>query len=316
MTGPRTPTVTAVIAAYQAEEWIAEAIEAILAQTHPADQIVVVNDGSTDGTARELARFGDRITVVDQANAGCPAAFNSAFAAATSDYVALCGADDVWEPEKLAWQVDALRRHPAVDVLFGDAQIFGLTEGTYATPPGTGVLDSDELRRALFRENLICAPSVMIRRALFERLGPFVVDFGADDYEYWMRCLRAGATFFFDDRVLLRYRRHESNLSSGLLWMQRCSHDVHRWYATDVDGELAQRVLAGDLFKIGRHLVDEGEPDQARIAFRASLSHRFSVRALAWTSLLQLPPAARDGTGTAFVRLSRRLEAIGCGPPA
>jgi len=316
MSSSGTPTFSAVIAAYQAEDWIAESVGSILSQTHPADQIVVVNDGSTDGTARELARFGDRITVVERPNGGCPAAFNTAFREATGDYVALCGADDIWEPRKLEWQAEALREHPDVDVLFGDAQIFGLTEGNYATPPGTGVLDSDALRRELYRENLVCAPSIMIRRSLFERLGPFVERFGADDYEYWMRSLRSGATFYYDPRVLLRYRRHESNLSSGLLWMQRCSHDVHRWYADDVEPELAQEVLASDLFKIGRYLVDEGRPDDARPAFRGSLAHRFGMRALTWTALLRLPGAVREPSGEALVRLSRWLEAEAHGPAA
>ena len=118
-----------------------------------------------------------------------------------------------------------------------------MTSGTR----GLGVLDGARLRDALYRENIICAPSIVIRRSLFEKLGPFVEDFGADDLEYWMRCLRDGAVFHYDPRVLLRYRRHDSNLSSRLLWMAECSHDVHRWYAADIaDPVLRTSVLAED----------------------------------------------------------------------
>jgi glycosyltransferase involved in cell wall biosynthesis len=301
--------ITAVVAAYNSERWIRETLEAILGQTRPPDEIVVVDDGSTDGTADELARFGDAIRIVNRPNGGCPAAFNTAFANATGDFVAMCGSDDVWEPRKLEWQVQTLGRHPQVDVLFGDARLFGLGDGTYAKPPGSGVLDGRALADALYRENIICAPSIVIRRSLFERLGPFVEDFGADDLEYWMRSLRAGATFFYDERILLGYRRHDSNLSSRLLWMQECTHDVHRWYADFVDPELARETLATDLFKIGRSLVDEDRLDEARRAFRDSLRHELRPRALAWSAVLAMPRSLREPLGQSLVGLRRSLLA-------
>jgi glycosyltransferase involved in cell wall biosynthesis len=308
---PRTePTVTAAVAAYNAQAWISETLEAILGQTRPPDEVVVVDDGSTDATAAILETFADRIRIVRRANGGCPAAFNTAFEHATGDFVAMCGADDVWEPRKLEWQLDALRDDPQLDVLFGDAEIFGLVEGNYARPTGTGRLNAAVLRDELYRENLICAPSIMIRRSLFEQLGPFVERFGADDYEYWMRCLRAGASFHYDPRVLLRYRRHESNLSSGLLWMTECSHKVHRWYAEDLnDPALSREILAGDLFKIGRLLADEGRTAESRRAFRGALSYAVTPRALMWVALLSLPASVGTRSTSALVRLSRFLDA-------
>jgi glycosyltransferase involved in cell wall biosynthesis len=305
-----TPTITAVIAAYNSEPWLGESLEAVLGQTRPPDEVVVVDDGSTDGTPELLRRFGDAIRVVRQPNGGCPAAFNRAFREARGDYVAMCAADDVWEPRKLEWQAETIAAHPSVDVLFGDAVIFGLVDGRYGSPPGDGVLDHAALRDALYHENLICAPTIMIRRELFERLGPFVENFGADDYEYWMRCLRADATFFYDPRVLVRYRRHESNLSSRMLWMQRCSHDVHRWYADLMeDDSLVEAELATDLYKIGRSLVDESDPRGARTAFKASLRHRIAPRPLAWTAVLALPAGARQRAGQGLVALTRARRA-------
>lgn len=313
------PTITAVVAAYNAESWIGEALEAILGQTRPAEEVVVVDDGSTDGTARVLERFGDAIRIVRRPNGGCPAAFNTAFAEARGEFVAMCGADDVWEPHKLEWQAETIAAHPEVDVLFGDARVIGehrpaglandrLTDDLYTEGIPAGVLDGGLLRDVLYRGNFICAPSIAIRRSLFERLGPFVEDYGADDYEYWMRCLRAGARFFYDARPLLSYRRHESNLSSRLLWMAQCSHDVHRRYADFVeDRALVREILADDLFRIARGLVDEGRPREAGGAFRASLRYRIDARALAWIAILALPDAARARTGSTFVRMSRAL---------
>jgi glycosyltransferase involved in cell wall biosynthesis len=311
------PTITAAVAAYNAERWIEEALEAILGQTRPPDEVVVVDDGSTDGTARVLDRFADVIRVVSRPNGGCPAAFNSAFREARCDFVAMCGADDVWEPQKLEWQNETLAAHPEIDVLFGNAHVIGdirpagLTDDIHTDGIPAGLLNGAMLGDTLYRGNFMCAPSIVIRRALFERLGPFIENYGADDYEYWMRCLRNGASFFYDPRPMLSYRRHESNLSSRLLWMAECSHDVHRRYADLIDDRaLVRETLADDLFRIARGLVDEGRSRDAGAAFRGSLRYRIDPRALAWIAVLALPDPARKRTGATLVRLSRALAGV------
>jgi glycosyltransferase involved in cell wall biosynthesis len=307
------PTISAVIAAYQAEEWIAEALESILVQTRPPDEIVVVDDGSTDGTARELERFADRAHIIRQPNGGCPAAFNTAFRAASGDFVALCGSDDVWSPRKLEWQIEAIQAHNEVDVLFGHAVLIGEREGEYTRPPGVGVLDSAELADALYRECVICAPSVVIRRSLFERLGPFVENFGADDYEYWFRCLRAGARFYYDPRPLLSWRQHENNLTQQTGWMDECARQVREWYAADV----SDRAIADDFFRTGRNLVDAGHPREARQAFARSLRHGrgqiafgAAARALVWIAILSLPASVREQAGRMLTGFSRAIDGL------
>jgi glycosyltransferase involved in cell wall biosynthesis len=215
-------SITAVVAAYQAEAWIAEALEAILGQTRAPDEVVVVDDGSTDETPDILRGFGSNIRVVRQPNGGCPAAFNTAFREARGDFVAMCGADDVWVPRKLEWQEESIQAHADVDVFFGHGILTGRIEDEHSRPPGTGVLDSTELKDALFRECVVCAPTVVIRRSLYLRLGPFVENFGADDYEYWFRCLRAGARFHYDPRPLVNWRQHENNLTRQTVLMEEC----------------------------------------------------------------------------------------------
>jgi glycosyltransferase involved in cell wall biosynthesis len=304
------PSISAVVAAYQAEDWIAEALESILSQTLPPDEVIVVDDGSTDGTARELERFAGRIRVIRRPNGGCPAAFNTAFAAARGEFVAMCGADDIWEPRKLEWQTEAIQAHPEADVFCGHAMVIGRIEAEHSRPPGAGMLDSGALRDALFKECCVSAPSVLIRRSLFERLGPFVERFGADDWEYWFRCLRAGARFYYDPRVLLSWRQHGGNLSAQTAWMDECARQVRRWYAADV----SDRALADDLFRSGRSLVDEGRTREARRAFRRSLRlaarnpARADARALMWVAILSLPAGARERSGRALTGASRALD--------
>jgi glycosyltransferase involved in cell wall biosynthesis len=307
------PSISAVVAAYQAERWIGEALESILSQTRPPDEVVVVDDGSTDGTAHELRRFGKKVRIIRQSNRGCPAAFNTAFRAARCDFVAMCGSDDIWRPCKLEWQAEAIQAHSDADVLFGHAVLIGQREGEYCRPPSIGLLDSAALRDALYRECVLCAPSVVIRRSLFERLGPFLEDFGADDYEYWFRCLRAGAHFYYDPRPLLSWRQHEDNLTQQTAWMDHCSRQVRIWYAADV----SDRAIADDHFRTGRKLVDEGHPRKARQAFHDSLRYgrrdiasSANARALVWLAILGLPASVRDRAGRTLTGLSRAIDRL------
>jgi glycosyltransferase involved in cell wall biosynthesis len=289
------------IAAYNAEPWIAETLESMLAQTLMPHAVIVVDDGSTDATARVLEQFADRITVLTQANAGLPASLNRAFRESTADYVALCGADDLWDPRKLEWQATALAAHPEVDIAFGHARMFGVVEGDFERPPGTGVLESDVLARRLYEGNMIAAPSACIRRRLHERLGGFREDIVNEDYEFWMRALASGAVYYYEPRLVLHYRRHGENMSmpgavrdERLRPMLEMTYNVHQWYADVVPVSVARRVLAKDLCDLGRFLVEVGTPSEARSALHASLRERPSLRALAWLALLRVGRARRE----------------------
>ncbi len=166
----KTPSVSVVVPAYNAERHVAETLSAVLSQSHSPDEVIVVDDGSTDGTADELARFRGEVRVLSQANRGAAGAHNTGFTAARGTYVARCDADDVWGPDKLERQLDVVRRHPEVDIALGAAWVFGREERLFAEPPGEGILDERAFRRTLYRANVVCASSALIRRDLFEKL--------------------------------------------------------------------------------------------------------------------------------------------------
>jgi lipopolysaccharide exporter len=291
---PAEPRISVVVPARNAAPWIAETLDSVLGQTRPPDEVIVVENDSTDGTPEVLESYGDRITVIEMPSRGAAAAYNRGFIAATGDYVAMCPADDVWRPEKLERQAAALVANPEVDVIFGHARHFGVDTSEYKRPPGEGLLEENELRRAMYVENLIPAPTTLVRRAMFERLGRFREDMLVEDYEFWMRALRDGATFFYDPHLLVDYRRHGDNLSSRLLDMRRhVDHPIHLMYSDDVGDRLARRVLAGDLRQIGRYLLESGDLDDARRAYRASLRYRTSAKALLAVMALRLPGSER-----------------------
>jgi glycosyltransferase involved in cell wall biosynthesis len=285
------PTISVVIPAYNAERWIGETLEAVFAQTDPADEVVVVDDGSTDGTLKALGPWRDRVVVIEQPNAGCGMAFNTAIASARSDFVALCPADDLWVPEKLAWQRATLAAHPEVDVSFGGAVNFGGSDAPFARPAGEGVLDGDSFLHEMFDHNVIPDPSVVLRKTLHARLGGFVAAIG-EDYEFWLRALRAGAVFHFDPRLMVRLRQHGGNLSSNALAIWEMNLAVHREAAASIDDQAeVDRVLARDLTRVARGRLGLNRVGDAREAYRASLRHRVTPAGVAGTVALALPGA-------------------------
>src|SRR3954452_13862034 len=104
MTAADGPTISVVVPAYNEERYIAEALDAVLAQTLPPLEVLDVDDGSTDGTAGVVGGFGDRVRVAGLENGRGPGAFDTVFGEAPGDFVALCPADDVCQPRNLEWQ--------------------------------------------------------------------------------------------------------------------------------------------------------------------------------------------------------------------
>ena len=153
------------------------------------------------------------------------------------------------------------------------------------------------LKDALYRQCCICAPSVVIRRSLFERLGPFIEDFGADDYEYWFRCLRDGARFYYDPRPLLSWRQHENNLTGRTPWMDecaqhRCAVGTRRTCPIERSRMTCSGAVACSSMKTAR--ARRGKPFVARCDSAPTTSrYPTYARSLAWSQILSLPAGAR-----------------------
>jgi glycosyltransferase involved in cell wall biosynthesis len=118
------PTVTAAIPVRDGEAYLAEAIESILAQSRPLDQVVVVDNGSSDRSAEIARGFAPAVELVHEPQPGIGAARNAALRAASGDLVAFLDADDLWEREKTALQLAALEAEPGLQLVFGHVRQF------------------------------------------------------------------------------------------------------------------------------------------------------------------------------------------------
>ncbi len=198
------PSVSVIIPVYNCERYLAEAIESVLAQSHPAREIIVVDDGSTDGSARVVRRFSSAVRYVFQPNAGIGAARNRGVALAEGDFLAFLDADDLWTEDKLGLQLAAFAEDPGLEAVFGLAIQF----------------HSPEIDAAA-RSRIHCpsrpapgyvAGAMLVRRSAFERVGPFEAGWRVGEFVDWyLRATEAGLRERVLPEVVLRRRLHKTN---------------------------------------------------------------------------------------------------------
>jgi glycosyltransferase involved in cell wall biosynthesis len=180
--------VSVVMTAHNEEAFIGEAVASILAQTLADFELLVVDDGSTDGTAAVVERFRDpRVRLIRQANAGQPRAMNRGISEARGDLVARHDADDLSLPERFERQVAFLDAHREI-ALVGTGAL--LRDAAGRDRVFRAVESWDEIRRALAWGNPIVHTSVMMRRTALEQVGAYA-DMQFEDYDLWIRMAEA-----------------------------------------------------------------------------------------------------------------------------
>jgi glycosyltransferase involved in cell wall biosynthesis len=205
---PSLPLVSAIVPAYNAQRFVAEAIDSALAQTYRRLEVIVVDDGSTDGTAGVLSRYGAKIVALHQTNKGLSDARNRAVEAAGGKYVAFLDADDRWAPGKIEKQVAFLEAHDECGLVHTGHRIvdaMGHVRGDLTPRPLRG-----RCLVQLIEGNLITASSVMVRRAL-ARQHPFRLR-AAEDWDAWLRIAEEHEIGMISE-ALTDYRVHDANMT-------------------------------------------------------------------------------------------------------
>jgi glycosyltransferase involved in cell wall biosynthesis len=212
-------TVSVIMPAYNAEAYLAEAIESVLAQTYSDLELVLVNDGSTDHTLtiaeRYRARDPDRIRIVSQDNQGLAAARNTGMRAAKGSAFALLDSDDGWAPTYLAEQMRLLDGDPRIAIVTGNAVNRGGVQSGQPVRPVPDSRPAPDLTEILRDERAIFIMSVF-RREVPESIGGFDERFRTnEDYDFWIRAALAGFQFARNPAPLAFYRRHDHSLSAS-----------------------------------------------------------------------------------------------------
>ena len=211
------PKVSYIVASYNHEAYIGDTLRSILAQTTSELEVIVVDDGSTDGTvgvAEAIAGKDGRLKVQVQEHQGVVEARNRGMTLARGEYVSLVDSDDLLPAERTLWMVEALDAHPEAALVYGDAWIIdesGRRLGRFFEnyPPVGGDFSAELFATYCF----VHAGSVMFRRSAFLQSGPFWGPGPNMDYLKWIELGLLGEVVCLRDKQLSCWRWHEKNAS-------------------------------------------------------------------------------------------------------
>ncbi len=200
------PLVSCIVPVFNGERYLAEALDSIFAQTWRPVEVIVVDDGSTDGSAQIAAGYGAEVSYIHQANAGPAAARNRGLDAARGEFIAFLDADDLWHKEKLVRQMAHFDARPELDLCSAHVENFWSPDVKREKDrPGDG---------GLAKTQPGVTHAIVARRALFDRIGPFDATLVHRDAMEWLsRAMDAGAVMETLADVLVFRRIHRNNMS-------------------------------------------------------------------------------------------------------
>ena len=206
------PLVSVILPTYNRAWVLAEAVESVLTQDYPHLELIVVDDGSTDGTPALLATFGNRLRCIRQANQGVSAARNTGIRAAQGELIALLDSDDTWLPGKLTAQVAFFEDHP--QALICQTEEIWIRNGVRVNPGQRHRKQSGMLFERSLALCLISPSAVMLRRSLLDDVGLFDTSLPAcEDYDLWLRITRQYPVHLIDTPLIVKRGGHADQLS-------------------------------------------------------------------------------------------------------
>lgn len=234
-------SLSVVMPCYNGAEFLADAIASVRAQTRPVREIVVVDDGSADGSAELAAGLGARV-VRTAGREGPAAARNLGIREATSDVIGFLDADDLWEPDHCAGLLELLERYPDAVLAFARARTFGDHEKEMGRPVADET--SRPMLHAMLERNLIVQSAVAVRRSALVAAGGYRSDLRhAEDYDLWLRLAQAHP-FVGRNRFSARYRVHGTQASRNEAALSRgaCEARWRVWLAESPKASAEERA--------------------------------------------------------------------------
>lgn len=196
------PTIAAVLISHNHGHFLAAALTSVVTQTRRAERVLVVDDGSTDETAKVAAEFGDRVQTIRTRHNGAAAARNVGWRAASTDVVAFLDADDVWYADKLAKQEVLLLSDPRVALVYGDTMRTTIDGSPIDRWSDHFAPASGYAFVAMLRKNRIQTSTVLVRHCILAALGGFDESLTAwEDIDLWVRIARAHRLAYVPDLV-------------------------------------------------------------------------------------------------------------------
>lgn len=216
------PMVSVIVPAYNHEKYIEQCLNSIIGQTYPNIEIIVINDGSTDGTLLGINKFKDvkNLKIINQQNIGLCKTLNVGIDLAKGKYIAIVASDDYWIANKIEKQVFFMEKYPEFGMCCAKAYEF--TEDQNIVGVAGLVNNVSELRfENLINGNKIAALTVLIKKDVLLKVGYFDENLYMEDWDMWLRISNKYKIGFLDEFVAY-YRRHSTNISSKVILMETC----------------------------------------------------------------------------------------------
>jgi hypothetical protein len=207
MSSASTPSVSVIIPVFNGAATICEALDSVFAQTWSDFEVIVINDGSTDGTRALLQNYGDKITILDQPNRGPATARNVGIRASRGEYLAFLDADDKWEPQMLEHTVPALIHDPECVLVYTDLAVVDSTGQSLNTSlVSEAQAYAPSMADLLARMWPIMPSAVVMRRSAYESAGGFCEEFTTANYEdahFWLLAREQGPFRYVPERLAI-----------------------------------------------------------------------------------------------------------------
>lgn len=200
--------ISVIVPVYNAEAYIAEALDSILGQTHPPREIIVIDDGSTDGTQEVVSQYRNAVICLRQENRGPAAARNTGLERATGRLIAFLDADDLWPPDALAESSRVLQENPEIGVVLGRTRFLRRVDR-----PDAGAQWQDSLVARFYPQ----LGSALFRRAVFDEVGAFDAHLAySEDIDWFIRARERGVHIHATERISLIHRLHSGNMTGAV----------------------------------------------------------------------------------------------------
>lgn len=285
------PRVSVVVPCFNTERYIAATLRAVLAQAGAELEVIVVDDCSTDGSAALVEREFPQVRLIRRANAGVAAARNAGIAAATARWVAFCDADDIWLPDKLVAQFEAMAAMPGCRMSYAAWQVWPSDEAapdpalleqvaaeSQDTPRWAGA--TGWLYPELLLDCVVWTSTVLMRRDLLDEIGGFDTELRiGEDYDLWLRASRV-TRIERVARPLALYRKHPASITRSAPRDNYRGRVVQRavdtWGLAGPDGRQADAAavrerLAGSWSEFAYAQLQAGQRAAARRSARQAL---------------------------------------------